>query len=364
MSYLYLVFEKERRINVINRKGRAMEKKRMARIAGKGLVAAGMMVFTGMLSQNGYAADAATTQKDLLNLTGGKQVKVVWNQGKENDMKVKFYDTKKGVIKELPLAGGSAPLISMDGNYIFNSSGKAPAERAVFVYDLKKEKAAELAKGPGNNLLAVWMDPKTKKHWCYVNETGDYNESWNQAKGGKIYRFPVDKPAARELFWERTSSHIYLMLSEDGTRACFEPSWANIGQLTLAFTADGKVDQDNSKYKTYGGGCFPGFAPDNSYRLFRLDGDHHAITMHDADNSASRSIPVSWMPGVKEKGRNTWLTSWSKHPRYITLVAPAGGDAKIWMGRFDEAYTKIEAWVQVSEDGGPQCWQSQAWIEK
>ena len=49
-------------------------------------------------------------------------------------------------------------------------------------------------------------------------------------------------------------------------------------------------------------------------------------------------------------------------PRYLTLMAPAGEDARIWMGRFDEKFTKVEAWVRVTADG-PQCWQSQAWIE-
>jgi hypothetical protein len=165
------------------------------------------------------------------------------------------------------------------------------------------------------------------------------------------------------LFWDRTSSHFYLMFSADGTRACFEPSWANIGQLKLAFTADGAVDQDKSVYKQFCAGCFPSFAPDNSYRLFTLGGGHHHIEMFDADGTNKRNIPVSDMPGVKEKGKNVWLTRWSTHPRYMTLVAPAGNKARIWIGRFDEAFTKIEAWVPVTKEDGPQCWLSQAWVE-
>jgi len=64
---------------------------------------------------------------------------------------------------------------------------------------------------------------------------------------------------------------------------------------------------------------------------------------------------------VRDKGHNVWLTSWSKDPRFMTLVAPAGSDAAIWLGRFDEQITKIEAWVRVTPPG-PQCWQSQAWV--
>jgi len=33
------------------------------------------------------------------------------------------------------------------------------------------------------------------------------------------------------------------------------------------------------------------------------------------------------------------------------------------MGRLDEKATKIEEWARVSAEKGPQCWQSQAWIE-
>jgi len=195
-----------------------------------------------------------------------------------------------------------------------------------------------------------------------VNDCGDKNEAWNVA-AGKIYRFPADKPEARELYWERTSSHIFLMFSADGTRACFEPSWSNIGQLKLTYDAKGKLDQEKSTYKQFCGGCFPSLAPDNSYRLFSLEGDHRAITMCDADNANRRKIVVTGMLTESQKSRNTWLTRWSTHPRYLTIVAPAGKDAQIWLGQFDEDFTKIEKWVRVSPEKGPQCWQSHAWID-
>jgi hypothetical protein len=297
------------------------------------------------------------TRKELLELTGNKRVKVVWSQDTKKN--VQFFDTNDGVIQDLPLVNGSAPLISSDGTKVFNHSG-TPADRVVSMYDLETQKVTDLAKGPGNNLMAVWQDPKTKKHWCYVNSSGDQNENWNEAKGGKIYRFPVDNPGARELFWDRTSSHSYLMFSQDGTRACFEPSWGNIGQLKLAFDASGKVDQDKSEYKTFGGGCFPSMAPDNSYRIFRLDGDHRAIAMCDADNANVRKIVTT-----SELFGNgmTWLTRWSTHPRYMTCMAPDSEQAMIWLGRFDENFTKIEKWVRVSKPNSPKCWLSQAWIE-
>jgi hypothetical protein len=160
----------------------------------------------------------------------------------------------------------------VDGRRVFLSSGNTPEERVVYMYDTEEKTVTELAKGPGNTVLAVWRDPNTNRDWVYVNSTGDQGEKWDEPKGGAIYRFPADEPEARELFRDRTSSHFFLMFSADGTRACFEPSWSNIGQLKLAFNDDGTVDQDESEYKRIAGGCFPSMAPDHSYRLFTLGG--------------------------------------------------------------------------------------------
>lgn len=333
----------------------ALRKRNAHGLAGLAVIAVG-----AALAGRPAAAETNSVKQQLLDLTGGCRVKVAWNQGAQNEMKLRLYDTQDGQVRDLPFSG-SAPLVTRDGRYVFASSGKAPDERKVMMYDTQTQKVTEFAKGPGNNLLAVWQDPKSGRIWVYVNDSGDKNESWN-VPAGKVYRFPTDKPEERELFWERTSSHLYLMLSEDGTRACFEPSWSNIGQLKLEFTPDGKVDQEKSTYKQFCGGCFPSMAPDNSYRLFALEGDHHAISMFDADGANPRKVPVSQMPGVREKNRNVWLTRWSTHPRYLTLVAPAGEDAGIWIGRYDENFTQVEKWVRVTEPG-PQCWQSQAWVE-
>jgi hypothetical protein len=293
---------------------------------------------------------------------------VVWDQGTEQDILVKYYDSKDDKIIELPLKKEkgptqmeerSAPLLTADGRCVLTSVG-AKENRKVVLYDTESRQLKTLTTGLGNYLIAVWTDPKTKRTWAYVNSTKDKGEAWNVAEGGPVYRFPIDKPEARELFWDRTSSHVYLAFSADGTRACFEPSWGNIGQLKVTFGADGKVDQDKSEYKPYGGGCFPGFAPDNSYRLFRLEGAHTAITMCDADNANQRQISTTGMLGGA--GGQTWLTKWSTHPRYLTCMAPDSPNAQIWLGRFDEDFKKIEQWVRISEPSAPKCWTSHAWI--
>ncbi len=324
---------------------------------GKMAMCGGMLL--AMSVNQGLSADDATA-KELLEMTGGRRVKVAWNQGSEKDMKLFFYDTKVGTVQEVPFCG-SAPLWTKDGTRILASVGKDKQEKAVMMYNTESKKVTTLSKGFGNSLMAVWQDPKTKREWVYVNDCGDKGEPWN-GNSGKAYRYPMDKPEARELFWDRTSTHFWLMFSEDGKRALLEPKWGNIGQLTLAFDAQGKVDQAKSVFKTFGGGCFPSFAPDNSYRLFRLDGNHSSITMCDADNTNQRKIPTLDMLKERKIPGNCWLTRWSTDARYISLVAPAGGKARIWLGRLDEGATKFEKWVAVSPEGGKQCWTSQAWV--
>lgn len=313
------------------------------------------------------AEEGKSVNDQLSELTGGKRVKVVWNQETsptDARQKVRLYDTRKGAVTDLPFPeAGSAPLLTIDGRRILISVGKAPDERKVLMCDTETAKVTELAKGPVNNLLAVWQDPKTKQDWAIVNDMGDKNQQWNQT-AGKVYRFRIDKPEERELLWDRTSSQIYMSLSADGTRACFNPAWGNIGVLKFECDAQGKVDQDKSTFKPYGGGCWPSMAPDNSYRMFRLEGDHKAIVMHDADNAAQRAIRINEMLAGKDSGAPCWLTRWSTHPRYLTCHAPnRNKDARIWIGRFDEKFTKVEQWVRIVTPDDAHCWQSHAWVE-
>ena len=320
----------------------------------KGIVAS---ILSALLFASNPAMAADDTKEQLLALTGGKRIKVVWAQGD----KIQYFDSKEGKIEELPFPEMSQPLLTTDGLKVLCSAG-GHDDRKVLMYDTETKELTTLTTGKYSGLMTVWRDPGTGRDWVYVNDAGSDGRNWDQTWGA-MYRFPIDDPGEKELFWDRTSTHLYFMLSADGTRACFEPNWSNIGQLNLEYDANGKIDQDRSVYKTVGGGCFPGLAPDNSYRMFRLDGAHKSIHMTDADGENPRTIDMTGMPGVGDAGRTVWLTRWSTHPRYITLMGPDSDEARIWVGRFDEEFTKIEEWVRVVEDG-PKCWQSHAWIEQ
>ena len=307
-------------------------------------------------------------KKELLELTGGRQVKVTWWQ----DGKVKYYDTNTDVVKVLPFAGNEnkSLLLTSDGKYIVTSVGPAFSHRQIMAYDTETGKVIASPVGPENNLMAVWTDPETGKVWIYVNSNGDKKESW-KAMAGPVYRFPLGEPEKRELFWDRTRSHLYLSFSADGSRACFQPGWGNIGELKIAKKPDGQTDQDNSGYKKYGGGCFPSIAPDNSYRMFILHGSHREIMMYDEGGANPREIPVDGMlknPHSRRGGaRSVWLTHWSTDARYLTLMGPEHdselhGVSQIFIGLFDDKFTEVEKWVQVSDFKDGKCRRSHAWV--
>lgn len=322
-------------------------------------------------SSGAASEDAAAAKKQLLEMTGGRRVKVVWGQQAKNNRAVyKYFDTKEGVIRELPFDTRSGDVVfgqiwlTPNGRRVVALTVKPDGERTLVMYDTESKKVTKLADGPDCYPVAIWNDPKTKIDWVYVNDCaaeGPRKRGWDAGRD-KLYRFPLDKPEARELFWDRTTSHEFLSFSADGTHACFAPVFSNIGDMTYAFDAAGKVDQDNSKFKTAGHGCFSGMIADNSYRLFHLEGAHKAIMMYDAGGANARKIDITGMPGVGEKGLPAWLTRASTNPRYITIMAPCNNDSQIWVGRFDEGFTKIEKWVKVSGDAIG-CQKSHSWVE-
>jgi hypothetical protein len=135
-------------------------------------------------------------------------------------------------------------------------------------------------------------------------------------------------------------------VSQDGTHACGAFPWQHIGIATLAYKSDGAPDPERSERKDYIFGCFPGISPDNEYRMFALQGNHKQIAMFDAGGRNRRLIDVSSMPGVN--GQAICETRWSYDPLFFVCMGPEHGKTKsIYMGKFDEKFTRMEAWAQL-----------------
>lgn len=313
----------------------------------------------------GLPAEGERVKKQLLDLTGGRRVKVVWshrtnsrwdplNPFRDSTDVISIFDSDEGVARKLPISGGT-PRLTPDGARVLAMDECVNrTERMLVMCDTDGRNERVLSIGPDNFLLSIWRDPKTGRDWVYVNGCASQG-----SESPKVFRFPIDKPEARELVWDRTTSDIYFMLSADGTRASFATKPGHMGQLTLVPNATGGIDQDKSTFLELGGGCHPGISPDNSYRNFQLIGTHQQMKMWDADGTHERLITINDMPGMNNE--RVVGPRWSTDPRFFTLKGPEEGKPNIWMGRFDEKFTKVEAWVKVSSDDSSV--RSHAWVE-
>ena len=159
-------------------------------------------------------------------------------------------------------------------------------------------------------------------------------------------------------------------VSADGTRGGGVVLDPQIGIVELA-TGDMKV---------ISGGCYASLAPDNSYRLFHFGGGHRAVRLFEGDGSGRRELSVcgiptvTRVPDVEVTGMSFLHPRWSvNHPRFLIMTGPwqnlassrmttAYANIELYVGRFNETYTKIDGWVQVTSDTGPEFWPD-VWVE-
>jgi len=259
------------------------------------------------------------------------------------------HEAKERVLLPGP-ASCAYPWITGDGAHVvFTLLGGAGK---VCVVDWDGTNRKELSDGFA---LALWRDPASGVQWIYVGNNyaqNDYRDR-NHATAG-ITRYRLDNPSVKELVWNKT----YILeqrvsLSGDGKRLGSGFPWPHQGVADLA----------SGTWKKYGQGCNSSIAPDTSYRFFHMNGNHIDITMYDDGGANPRVIPVNCKPGGM-----FWSPKWTSHVRFLAVAGPfAAGfnyapGSNIHIGRFDEAFAKVEAWAQVS-DGPVRDTHGYAWIE-
>jgi hypothetical protein len=244
------------------------------------------------------------------------------------------------------------PMITRRGDRIVYTD--KPANR-IFIVNWDGTGHRDLIDGVA---LAVWIDPGTDEEWMYVaREPVD-------AKGlafRVIDRHPIDDLSRSERVWDRTQAGIdNVQLSADGARASGVFPWPECGVIRI-------VEQT---FHRHGRGCWPSYAPDNSYRFWFFDGSHRNLTLVDERSGQRTEIDINTAPGMD--GYEVYHPRWSNHPRFMTLTGPykirqggnnirgGGPDVEVFIGRFNETFTAIEAWAKVTEnavlDVGPDVW--------
>ncbi|MCF8055863.1 MAG: hypothetical protein K9K37_04380 [Desulfocapsa sp.] len=282
----------------------------------------------------------------------GSPTRVVWVQdlldnrdvvGEGNHLGLMGYDSEDGRGERFILPGPEnfmRPLISPSGRQVVFSSF---AEKTVQVVDWSGKNRKTLTNGLA---VATWRDPGDGVEWIYIARS-----PLSKSKGPTfqhLYRVQLNNPATEELIWDKTVFSAAVQLSRDGRRFSSEIPWPDCAV----------IDLDKMEARRYGRGCWPALAPDNSYRFWFFDGAHRNLEMVDTRKGTRHRIPLTNAPGIE--GNEVYHPRWSNHPRYMVMTGPytireggnnirgGGAGVEIYAGRFNDSYTAVEAWLQVS----------------
>ncbi|CAN5450756.1 hypothetical protein BH23VER1_BH23VER1_03940 [soil metagenome] len=285
---------------------------------------------------------AAPVAAQLESLTGA-HTRIVWTQsplgsrdyvGASGGFTLWGLDSGAGQSARQILAtprSYSRPLITPDGQQVVYSDRTTKITRIVsWDGSLDRDFAYGFA-------ASVWRDPATAIQWVYLR-------SGDGTSNDPIERRRLDQPGVVEPVYSATPNGHPAMpwfrLSADGTRAADAFPWPRCGFVDVPAGTSTVISK----------GCWPSMCPDNSYRFFVFHGNHRVVSMFDSGGTNKRDIPLNTAPGVD--GDDIYFPHWSNHPRFFTMTGPGvGGDrANLYLGQFDPAFTKVERWVQITND--------------
>ena len=293
-------------------------------------------------------AEDKTSAAALLAKLTGAHTRVVWCRqagGQNARRRIVGFDSADGAGERVIVPKGSdykGPHISADGSTVVLSDYAA---NKVLAVNWDGSGLRELASGMATD---VWRDPQTKIQWVYV--TPKLFDKWSSRP---VRRIRLDRPQVSELVWDKTPiSWGWFTLSADGRRAGGAFPWPFCGVAVLP--------KRDLRYR--GGGCWPGIAPDNSYRLFVFTNDHRRLGIFDPDGSVWY-LPLTGAPGVG--GYSVHMPKWTNHVRFIVMAGPMRGGlrhSEIHVGRFHEKFRRIEKWVRLTYNGVADTYPD-AWVE-
>jgi hypothetical protein len=243
------------------------------------------------------------------------------------------------------------PLLTPGGSRIVYSSRVLPGPPEVFVVNFDGSQHRKLADGFA---LDVWLNPVDEREWVYVGTDND------QYDFKRVYRFPIDAPAERELFWSGS------VVGADGFRVSRDGR--HFGGL-CPWPAAGVTSVQKGEFEKFGEGCWTSLTSVRGLLFWIFDGAHRNVTMVDVEGGAKWMVNLTGAAGFE--GAEVYHPRWSNHPRFMTMSGPynqggpnqartGGRQVEIYAGRFSADYTSIEAWARVTTntagDTYPDVW--------
>ncbi len=309
-----------------------------------------------------FEAPQDARSKEIEALTGG-HTRIVWAQQQDPDKtdahgngsnhQLMGLGTRDGVGERVILGkvgNYSRPLLTPDGERVVYTDkgmkkvkGKKAYAPTCYVVNWDGSGKKELADVYADD---IWVDPGTGITWVYGIDEIVSNKQVSIV-GRRVVRFQLDDPAKSEVVFEKGEVSVNnLQASRDGKRIATQFPWPYGGML----------DVEAKEWTATDRGCWTSMCPDNSYLSWVFDGAHKNLIMIHPDQNEKWLIPVSDLPGFKNK--EMYHPRWSNHPRFFALTGPyppgtrntSGDKVEAYIGKFDPGATKVVAWVTFTKN--------------
>jgi hypothetical protein len=243
------------------------------------------------------------------------------------------------------------PLLTPRGDRVFYSSHPDLGDASVYIVGFDGAGRRRFDRGFA---LAVWEDPADGREWVYI---GSDERDW---AFGTVTRVRIDEPSQREIIWSGgTVTFDTFQVSADGQTA---------GGL-FPWPAAGVADLAAGTWRQLGEGCWTALNDVGAPLFWYFDGAHRNLQMVDVNRDRRWTVPINRAPGFENP--EVYHPRWTSHPRFMAMTGPydqgganqvrsGGTQSEVWLGRFSDDFTRIEAWARVTHnaqgDSYPDVW--------
>ena len=299
----------------------------------------------------------------MYDLTGA-HTRVVWVQGDGTDpfamgnqLTLMGFDSDDGRGERAILAAPGSyvkPQLTPRGDRVVYSTHPELGDPSVFIVGFDGTGQRRFDRGIA---LSVWEDPLDGGEWVYLGS------EIRQSGVGTVTRVRIDEPARREVVWNRgTVSFDTFQVSPDGSIA---------GGL-FPWPAAGVADFATGSWQQIGEGCWTALNDVGAPLLWYFDGAHRNLRLVDLNRDRRWTVPINRAPGFDNP--EVYHPRWARHPRFMVMSGPydqgganqvrsGGKQAEIWLGRFRDDFTEIEAWARVTSNAGGDAYPD-VWIDR
>jgi hypothetical protein len=321
--------------------------------------------------------------QQLLNLTNGARVKLVWLQARLIDDSRNHYtpfienylfnfpasqlvafDSHEGndrFLDSVP-SSRSTPLITRDGSKVLWSDYE---KKTVFMINWDGTGKKGILHNDTNYLvICLQWDKDFNTEWVYIADVSNFG--WHGMTSGRaIYRYPLEGTnldRTRKELISDTSFTTPWTVSADGRYAGGDMDWPHAAIQTLP---NGPVEVVDSTW----GGCQAQIAPDTSLLFFYYLPDHSNLRLYHFSLFVGIVNLNLTMPG----NIGQWdciCPRWTNNVRFLTCgypyttaffswyrgipppsnpkILPPGASGEFCFGKFNQDFTAIE-WVRVTD---------------